>query len=62
MTGLLDLNALERLIKAKEIDTVVLAFADMQGRLVGKRMTGHYFLDSLEHGTHACNYLLTLDM
>ena len=62
MAGNLDLDMLKRLIDAKEIDTVVVAMVDMQGRLVGKRMTGHYFLDSLAHGTHACDYLLTVDM
>lgn len=62
MAGLLDIATLKRLIDAKEIDTVLLCMTDMQGRLVGKRMTGHFFLDSLDHGTHACDYLLTVDM
>ncbi|MCB1129364.1 MAG: glutamine synthetase, partial [Verrucomicrobiae bacterium] len=34
----------------------------MQGRLMGKRVTGSYFLDTVQHETHACNYLLTADM
>ena len=34
----------------------------MQGRLVGKRFTGAFFLDSAIHETHACNYLLTVDI
>jgi len=62
MTGKLDIDTLKRLVEAKEIDTVIAAFVDMQGRLLGKRMTGHFFLESLAHGTHACNYLLALDM
>jgi glutamine synthetase len=62
MAGTLDIAALKRLIDAREIDTVLLCMTDMQGRLVGKRLTGHYFLDSLEHGTHACDYLLAVDM
>ncbi len=45
------------------IDTVVLAFTDMQGRLQGKRLHGRYFLDvALEHGTEGCNYLLAVDI
>ena len=62
MPGNLDIDTLKRLIDAKEIDTVLVCMADMQGRLMGKRLTGHYFLDSLGHGIHACNYLLTVDM
>jgi glutamine synthetase len=51
------------LIDAGEIDTVLTVFPDLQGRLVGKRVTGHYFLDNvLEDGVHACNYLLAVDV
>src|SRR6188474_431535 len=50
-------------IKAGEIDTVIVAFPDVFGRLVGKRCTGQFFLDSvLGHGTHCCNYLLTVNI
>lgn len=62
MAGNLDMDTLKRLIDAKEIDTVLVCMTDMQGRLMGKRVTGHYFLDSLDHGIHACDYLLTVDM
>ncbi|HWJ83488.1 MAG TPA: glutamine synthetase family protein [Nocardioides sp.] len=45
------------------IDTVVVAFTDMQGRLQGKRLHGRYFLDHvLGHGTEGCNYLLAVDV
>jgi glutamine synthetase len=45
------------------IDTVVTAFTDMQGRLVGKRIEVSYFLDEVvDHGVEGCNYLLALDM
>ena len=45
------------------IDTVVTAFTDMQGRLVGKRIEVAYFLDEVvQHGVEGCNYLLALDM
>lgn len=59
----LTVEALRGLIEADEIDTVVLAFTDMQGRLQGKRLHGRYFLDvALEHGTEGCNYLLAVDV
>ena len=45
------------------IDTVVCAFTDMQGRLVGKREHAPFFLsESADHGLEGCNYLLGLDM
>jgi glutamine synthetase len=45
------------------IDTVVVAFPDMQGRLQGKRVHAQFFLDTvLEHGTEGCNYLLAVDV
>ena len=50
-------------VEAGTIDTVVCAFTDMQGRLLGKRVQAHYFLaDTVEHGLEGCNYLLALDM
>lgn len=50
-------------IAAGEIDTVLLAMTDMQGRLQGKRLTAPWFLDSvLGHGAEACNYLLAVDV
>ena len=46
-----------------EVDTVVIAFTDMQGRLQGKRLHARYFLDVvLESGTEGCNYLLGVDV
>jgi glutamine synthetase len=46
------------------IDTVIVCFTDMQGRLLGKRMHRDFFLDQVAHGhgTEGCNYLLALDM
>ncbi|WP_121251391.1 glutamine synthetase family protein [Nocardioides ferulae] len=50
-------------IETGSIDTVVLAFTDMQGRLQGKRLHGRYFVDHvLEHGAEGCNYLLAVDV
>ena len=59
----LTLESLRKRIENGEIDTVVLAFTDMQGRLQGKRLHGQYFLDVVvEHGTEGCNYLLAVDI
>lgn len=53
---------LRALVASGEIDTVVLGFPDMQGRLQGKRFAAQFFLDEvLEHGTEGCNYLLAVD-
>ena len=62
MNGKLDLETLTRLIEQGEIDTVLVCFPDMQGRLMGKRVTGHFFRDSVAEETHACDYLLAADM
>jgi glutamine synthetase len=59
----LTLDGLRDRIASGDIDTVVLAFTDMQGRLQGKRLHAAYFLDvALEHGTEGCNYLLAVDI
>ncbi|MEU8529692.1 MULTISPECIES: glutamine synthetase family protein [Streptomyces] len=58
----LTVEELRALVASGEIDTVVLAFPDMQGRLQGKRFAASFFLDEvLEHGTEGCNYLLAVD-
>jgi glutamine synthetase len=61
--GKLTLEALTASVHAREIDTVITAICDMQGRLVGKRVSAPFFLDHCaEHGTHFCTYLLATDM
>ncbi|HWK81856.1 MAG TPA: glutamine synthetase, partial [Thermomicrobiales bacterium] len=61
--GILTLDALEERVRSGEIDTVITAVCDMQGRLVGKRVTGDFFIDHARaHGTHFCTYLLGTDM
>jgi glutamine synthetase len=61
--GMLSLDDLRRDAQAGSIDTVVAAFTDMQGRLVGKRIDVSFFLDEVaDHGIEGCNYLLALDM
>ena len=60
---LLSLSHLKDLIGNDEVDTVVIAFTDMQGRLQGKRLHAAYFLDVvLEQGAEGCNYLLGVDV
>jgi glutamine synthetase len=59
----LTLEELRRDVEGGAVDTVVVAFTDMQGRLMGKRLHAAFFLeDSLEHGVEGCNYLLALEM
>jgi glutamine synthetase len=61
--GKITLDDLTALVAAEEIDTIVTAVCDMQGRLIGKRVTGQFFIDHcLDHGTHFCTYLLGTDM
>jgi glutamine synthetase len=60
---MLTLEELRADVELGTIDTVVAAFTDMQGRLMGKREQAEYFLDeSIEHGLEGCNYLLATDM
>ncbi len=45
------------------IDTVVLAFPDMHGRPVGKRVTPDFFMARVaERGIEVCDYLLAVDV
>ena len=60
----LSLEELRSEVENGSIDTVVVAFTDMQGRLMGKRVDGEFFLDELDagHPVEGCNYLLALEM
>lgn len=61
--GMLTRNQFKKLVSAGDVDTVLVAFTDLYGRLVGKRFDAGHFVGSVaEHGTHACDYLLTVDM
>ena len=63
LKGMLDLNKLKQEIESENIETVVVAFTDHYGRLVGKRFDAEFFLENcVPNGTHSCNYLLTTDM
>jgi glutamine synthetase len=59
----MQLDDLKKQVTDGTIDTVLLAFTDMQGRLQGKRLTAEFFLDSVvDHGAEGCNYLLAVDV
>lgn len=61
--GMLTPAELREAVAAREIDTVIVAFTDMQGRLVGKRVSARLFLEeTIKHGAECCNYLLTVDV
>ena len=61
--GMLSLDELRQLTATGEIDTVILAFTDMQGRLQGKRLSAEFFLAEVaEEFSEGCNYLLAVDV
>ena len=62
MSGNLTLDELKKAVGAGEIDTIVVCFPDMQGRLVGKRFQAEFFLDGAYEETHGCDYLLANDI
>jgi glutamine synthetase len=62
MAGNLDLDTLRHEVASGAIDTVLVCMVDMQGRLIGKRVTGHYFLELAAGEVHACDYLLAADL
>ena len=62
MPGTLTLDALKTLVSKGDIDTVLVACIDMQGRLMGKRFHAAFFCDGGHVETHCCNYLLAVDM
>ena len=59
---MLTLDDLKREVKEERIDTVLVFFPDMFGRLVGKRFHARFFLESAHGETHACDYLLADDI
>ncbi|MFM1953092.1 MAG: hypothetical protein RL187_301 [Actinomycetota bacterium] len=62
-TGFITMDTLSSLYSAGEVDTVIMAFTDMQGRLIGKRVAARHFLENISHhGAECCNYLLAVDI
>lgn len=62
MPGNMTLDELRIAVSSGEIDTVIVAMIDMQGRLMGKRFHAQFFVDGGHTETHCCNYLLAVDM
>ncbi len=62
MAGNMTFEALKKAVASGEIDTVLVAGIDMQGRLMGKRFHAAFFVESGWKETHCCNYLLAVDM
>ena len=62
MPGNLTLDALREKVLSGQIDTVITAIPDMQGRLMGKRFQAEFFLESAHEETHCCNYLVATDL
>lgn len=65
--GVIDAETLTRLVDTGRVDTVVMAFPDLQGRLMGKRLTGRHFLEHVlgadsPGAVEVCNYLLAVDV
>jgi glutamine synthetase len=59
----MNIQELRAKVRSKSIDTVIVAFPDMFSRLVGKRFEAKHFLNQVAaHGTHACNYLLAVNL
>jgi glutamine synthetase len=62
--GMLSASELEERARSGDIDTILVVFPDLQGRLVGKRVTSHFWCEQMKAGggdVHACNYLLAVD-
>ena len=62
MSGNLTFEALTKQVANGNIDTVLVCFSDMQGRLMGKRFHAQNFIDISYKETHCCNYLLATDL
>jgi glutamine synthetase len=61
--GMLTLDELAARVADGSIDTVLVVFTDHYGRFMGKRFDAEFFVEDIHtQGTHACNYLLTVDM
>ena len=61
--GALTLDELRQGVERGDLETVIVAFTDHYGRLMGKRYSAEMFVeDTAVHGTHGCDYLLTTDM
>lgn len=63
LKGMLSPERLRELVTQEQIETVIVGFTDHYGRMTGKRYDAEMFVeDTIQHGTHGCDYLLTTDM
>ena len=62
MSGTFNLDELKARVTAGDVDTVLVCFVDMQGRLMGKRFHAGHFVAGAWEETHCCNYLLATDL
>ena len=62
MPEILSMKSLRTAVKNDSIDTVIAAFPDMQGRLMGKRFHAKFFVDNAWEETHCCYYLIATDL
>jgi glutamine synthetase len=62
MTKPRDFETLKTMVASGKIDTVLVCFVDMQGRLMGKRFHAVNFVETSFQETHCCNYLLATDL
>lgn len=61
--GIITPAKLKALVADNKIESVVVCFPDIYGRLMGKTCDAEYFVEStLADGTHGCDYLLACDM
>ena len=60
---MLSVSDFKSAVSSDQVESVIVGFPDMYGRLMGKRFDPHFFVSScLDDGTHACDYLLASDM
>ena len=62
MAGILSFDELKAHVADRTLDTVLVCFVDMQGRLMGKRFHAQNFIEHSFEETHCCNYLLATDL
>jgi glutamine synthetase len=62
MSGMVSFEELKKQVTDGSIDTVLVCFVDMQGRLMGKRFHASNFVEISYRETHCCNYLLATDL
>ena len=62
MPGMISFEELKAEAESGAVDTVLVCFVDMQGRLMGKRFHVSNFLEGAHEETHCCNYLLATDL